>query len=65
MITYVENKLMNGEGYGPGLIFWLKNHQWSDKTEVEHSGKIEGLIRLPPKKPVGDPVGMDTTSQAG
>ena len=56
LIEYVEEKLMKGEGYGPGLIFWLKNHQWSDRVELEHSGKIEGVIRLPNKLPVGSPV---------
>lgn len=60
MCDYVENKLMQGEGYGPGLIFWLKNHQWTDKQEIEHSGRIEGVIRLPLKKSTGDPVGLDS-----
>jgi hypothetical protein len=23
-----------------GSIFWLKNHGWSDKQEIEHSGSI-------------------------
>jgi len=64
LCDYVEDKLMKGEGYGPGLIFWLKNHEWSDKQEIEHSGKIEGLIRLPPKKAIGDAVGLDTTPPA-
>jgi len=37
-------------------IFALKNFGWSDKQEIEHSGKIEGVIRLPNKLPVGSPV---------
>lgn len=24
-----------------GNIFWLKNHQWHDKQEIEHSGELE------------------------
>ncbi len=24
-----------------GSIFWLKNHKWADKQEVEHSGDME------------------------
>jgi hypothetical protein len=23
-----------------GSIFWLKNHQWTDKQEIEHSGSV-------------------------
>jgi hypothetical protein len=23
-----------------GSIFWLKNHEWSDKQEIEHSGSV-------------------------
>lgn len=42
-ITYIEDfhERNIAEGRQPtGSIFWLKNHKWSDKQEVEHSGEI-------------------------
>jgi len=51
-----ENKvthLLDGDGYGPGRIFDLKNNcGWVDKQELEHSGEIKGplvIIRGPGK----------------
>jgi len=30
-----------------GAIFWLKNHRWSDRQELEHSGSVDtGLRRI-------------------
>ena len=37
--------LLDGDGYGPGRIFDLKNNcGWKDKQEVEHSGEIKGPL---------------------
>jgi hypothetical protein len=42
-ITYIEDFHERNivEGRQPtGSIFWLKNHKWTDKQELEHSGEI-------------------------
>lgn len=34
--------MLDGEGWGPGYIFDLKNNfGWTDKQQIEHSGRIE------------------------
>jgi len=34
--------MLDGDGYGPGYIFDLKNNfGWKDKQEVEHGGEIK------------------------
>lgn len=49
-VTYIEmyheESLSDGNNV-VGSIFWLKNHQWKDKSEVEHSAKdsIAELMR--------------------
>lgn len=35
--AYHEGNLSN-DGRPTGSIFWLKNHGWTDKTEIKHSG---------------------------
>lgn len=40
---YAEKALLNGKG-GTGSIFWLKNHGWADKQNVEHTGEGGGPI---------------------
>ncbi len=36
--SHYESRL---QGSNPaGSIFWLKNHKWTDKQEVEHSGTV-------------------------
>ena len=46
-----------------GSIFWLKNAGWIDKQEVQQTVKMEGVIRLPAKKKLGEKVDdLDTTS---
>jgi hypothetical protein len=55
----VENAYVNSgvQTKNPGFqIFILKTMGYSDRMQVEHSGSIEGVIRLPQKKAVGDPV---------
>lgn len=37
---YAEKMLFIGNG-AAGPIFALKNHGWSDKTEIDHSGKLQ------------------------
>jgi hypothetical protein len=37
-------------------IFALKNMGWSDKHEVEQTTHLDGVIRLPSKKDIGDAV---------
>jgi hypothetical protein len=44
-ITYIA-KFAEEQLYGQnkaGAMFWLKNHRWSDKQEIEHSGTVEGF----------------------
>ena len=54
----VEERMLKGEGYGPGLIFWLKNHGWSDRQEIEHSGTqtVNNILRYPLPVDIGAPV---------
>jgi hypothetical protein len=40
--VYYEESL-TGQ-YSGGPIFWLKNRGWSDKQEIEHSGKITNKV---------------------
>lgn len=40
---YCENQLITGRG-GSGAIFWAKNHGWSDKQEIQHSGDKENPV---------------------
>jgi len=53
MEDYYEKKLSDPDAKPAGVIFWLKNHKWSDRTEVAHSGELN-VIRLPAKKRVGE-----------
>jgi hypothetical protein len=39
---YVEQKLLTDGG--AGSIFWLKNHGWRDKQEMEHAGKVQIVV---------------------
>ena len=39
MEEFAEQSLMAGSK-PTGAIFWLKNHGWSDKQEIEHSGEV-------------------------
>ena len=33
--------MLDGDGYGPGYIFDLKNnHGWKDQQQIEHSGAV-------------------------
>jgi len=33
--------MLDGDGYGPGYIFDLKNnHGWKDQQQIEHSGSV-------------------------
>ena len=41
---YAEKQLLSGEGSATGAIFWLKNHGWKDKTEVDHNLKDFSLF---------------------
>jgi len=41
---FAESQLFNAKT-PTGAIFWLKNHGWSDKHEVEHSGEINNIAR--------------------
>lgn len=41
---YAEKQLLSGEGSSTGAIFWLKNHGWKDKTEVDHNLKDFSLF---------------------
>lgn len=41
---YAEIQLLSGEGSSTGAIFWLKNHGWKDKTEVDHNLKDFSLF---------------------
>jgi hypothetical protein len=53
----VEHKLLTAAHKNPsGLIFWLKNHKWSDQVQVEHSGTVDNIVRFPLKAPVGAPI---------
>jgi hypothetical protein len=63
----VEAKLLDKSNRNvSGPIFWLKNHRWSDKQEMEVSGSVENIIRFPIKSPIGAPVNvMDSDRQAG
>ena len=45
-------------------IFALKNFNWTDRQEIQHSGSIDGVIRLPSKKDIGAPVELDTAPKA-
>ncbi|MCP4393144.1 MAG: hypothetical protein GY804_02590 [Alphaproteobacteria bacterium] len=40
--SYHEKKLSMGQCVGS--IFWLKNHNWRDKQELEHSGGVTTTI---------------------
>lgn len=37
--SYYETMLNRAQNVG-GIIFWLKNHNWSDKQELVHSGAV-------------------------
>lgn len=51
----LERRLYDGEGYGPGQIFGLKNnYDWSDKQEIEHTGKREIVVRYLESKDKND-----------
>lgn len=39
---YYEEQLSGSHAAGP--IFWLKNRGWSDKQEIEHTGKVTNKI---------------------
>ena len=41
---YAELQLLSGEGSATGAIFWLKNHGWKDKTEVDTNIKDYSLF---------------------
>lgn len=41
---FAETQLLSGEGSATGAIFWLKNHGWKDKTEVDTSIKDYSLF---------------------
>lgn len=41
---YAERVLLSGEGSATGAIFWMKNHGWKDKTEVEANIKDYSLF---------------------
>jgi len=55
MVVFAEEQLFSGKT-PTGAIFWLKNHGWSDKQEIEHStidenGESKGFNFVdPPKK---------------
>jgi hypothetical protein len=55
------------KGQPAAMIFFLKNHAgWSDKQEVEHSGSIDGVVKVEiilPDNGRGD--GPKTKSAAG
>jgi hypothetical protein len=40
--AFYEESLIGSHAAGP--IFWLKNRGWSDKQEIEHSGKVTNKI---------------------
>lgn len=41
---FAETQLLLGEGSSTGAIFWLKNHGWKDKTEVDTTIKDYSLF---------------------
>lgn len=41
---FAETQLLSGEGSSTGAIFWLKNHGWKDKTEVDTTIKDYSLF---------------------
>jgi hypothetical protein len=53
----IETKLVTAAHRNPsGLIFWLKNHGWTDQVKLEHSGTLDNIVRFPIKQEVGTPV---------
>ena len=42
-----------------GSIFWLKNHDWSDRQELEHSGPAGGVLEVAVTREVVRPDGED------
>lgn len=45
--SYHAGRLSSGTiKYAQGLIFYMKNrHAWKDKTEIEHSRKVDDLVK--------------------
>jgi len=41
---YAEEQLTQGNP--SGAIFWLKNHRWTDKTEIENTGDVLTTINI-------------------
>ncbi len=41
---YAEQSLFSSKS-PTGAIFWLKNHRWSDKQEVEHTGAVDISVK--------------------
>ena len=39
--NYVETAMLDGTGAPAACIFALKNYGWSDRHEIDHSGKAE------------------------
>ncbi len=38
--SYYEGALTTGKS-PVGAIFWLKNHKWTDKQEIDHGGNLQ------------------------
>lgn len=45
IMKYHEEKLSSGDKC-TGSIFWLKNHDWHDRQEFQHSGDIEITLSM-------------------
>lgn len=44
MERFAEETLLTGK-QATGAIFWLKNHRWTDKQEIEHTGEIKHNVK--------------------
>lgn len=43
VVAFGYEEMLTGENKPTGAIFALKNMGWSDRQEVEHSGRVDGL----------------------
>jgi len=52
----LEFRLYDGQGYGPGHIFGLKNNfAWNDKQEIEFTKPVEVIVKYDGNKRTSNP----------